>query len=302
MNSPLISVVIRTLNEARYLGELLTVIHSQELSDDASYEVVIIDSGSNDRTLEIANEFSCRTTHIDKQDFTFGRSLNWGSEFARGDYLVYISGHCIPTSNSWLQNLVDPLIDGLSGYSYGRQLGRDTTKFSEGQLFQKYFPDLSEIPQQGFFCNNANSAISKKVWQKFKFNEEVTGLEDMELAKRYVESGGSVAYISDAPVFHIHDETWAQTRRRYERESVALQVIMPELRLSWLDMWRYILVSVFRDTAVSFKRGLLHKNFFEIVSFRTAQYFGSYRGNQLLKAAADKRRESYFYPRDSFRK
>lgn len=301
MTKPLVSVVIRTLNEERYLEELLSAIQSQVLVN-VLCEVVIIDSGSTDRTLEIANEFSCRTTQIDKKDFTFGRSLNLGSEFARGDYFVYVSGHCIPASDSWLQNLVAPLKSGLAGYSYGRQLGRDTTKFSEGQLFEKYFPELSEIPQQGFFCNNANSAISRKVWQKFKFDENITGLEDMELAKRYVESGGAVAYVSEAPVFHIHDETWAQTRRRYERESVALQVIMPELRLSWLDMWRYILISILSDTAASFREGSLHKNFIEIVSFRTAQYFGSFRGNKLLKAAADVRRESYFYPRDSFRK
>ncbi len=301
MTVPLISVVIRTLNEERYLDELLTAIRSQALRD-STYEVVIIDSGSTDRTLEIAQEFSCRITHIDKQDFTFGRSLNWGSKHAHGDYLVYVSGHCIPASDSWLQNLVTPLLEGVAGYSYGRQLGRDTTKFSERQLFEKYFPELSETPQQGFFCNNANSAISKEVWQKFKFDEEVTGLEDMELAKRYVESGGSVAYVAEASVFHIHDETWRQTKRRYERESVALQVIMPELRLSRLDTWRYIFVSVFADMRASSREGVLYENFFDIIRFRTAQYLGSYRGNKLVKAAADARRESYFYPRDTFRK
>lgn len=301
MTTPLVSVVIRTLNEERYLEELLSAIQSQMLVN-VLCEVVIIDSGSTDRTLEIAHEFSCRITHIDKQSFTFGRSLNLGSDFARGDYLVYVSGHCIPASDSWLENLVAPLREGLSGYSYGRQLGRDTTKFSERQLFEKYFPESSDIPQEGFFCNNANSAISRAVWETFKFDENVTGLEDMELAKRYVESGGSVAYVAQAPVFHIHDETWAQTKRRYERESVALRVIMPELRITFIDMCRYIAVALANDASAALKQGAFCKAFVQIIRFRTAQYFGSYRGNRILKFDADRRRESYFYPKEVFRK
>lgn len=301
MTKPLVSVVIRTLNEERYLEELLSAIQSQILVN-VLCEVVIIDSGSTDRTLQIAEEFSCRITHIDKQDFTFGRSLNWGSHFAQGDYLVYVSGHCIPASDSWLENLVAPLLEGLSGYSYGRQLGRDTTKFSEIQLFEKYFPEFSDIPQEGFFCNNANSAISRDVWEAFKFDENVTGLEDMELAKRYVEAGGSIAYVAEAPVFHIHDEVWAQTKRRYERESVALRIIMPELRITFIDMCRYIASAIINDVSVSLNQGNLCSVIVQIIRFRTAQYFGSYRGNRILKLEADRRRESYFYPKDVFRK
>lgn len=301
MTTPLVSVVIRTLNEERYLEELLSAIHSQILVS-VICEVVIIDSGSTDSTLEIAQNFSCRITHIGKQDFTFGRALNWGSDFARGDYLVYVSGHCIPASDSWLENLVEPLLKGISGYSYGRQLGRDTTRFSERRIFEKYFPELNDIPQEGFFCNNANSAISRDVWETFKFDENVTGLEDMELAKRYVESGGSVAYVAQAPVFHIHDETWAQTKRRYERESVALRVIMPELRITFIDMCRYIAAAILHDVSISWKQGNLSSVFIQIIGFRTAQYFGSYRGNTILRVDADRRRESYFYPKEVFRR
>ena len=301
MTKPLVSVVIRTLNEERYLEELLSAIQSQVLVN-VRCEVIIIDSGSTDRTLEIAREFSCRITNIDKQDFTFGRSLNWGSHFAQGDHFVYVSGHCVPASESWLENLVAPLLEGVSGYSYGRQLGRDTTKFSERLLFEKYFPEFSDIPQEGFFCNNANSALSRDVWETFKFDENVTGLEDMELAKRYVESGGAVAYVAEAPVFHIHDETWAQTKRRYERESVALRVIMPELRMTLIDMCRYIVTAIATDASASLSQGIFFSVFVQIIRFRSAQYFGSYKGNRILKLDADQRREAYFYPKDVFRK
>ena len=108
----------------------------------------------------------------------------------------------MPVNNNWLINLIKPLTDNVAGYSYGGQSGRDTTKYSEYKIFEKYFPSKSKIPQVGFFCNNANSALLRSVWQEYKFNEEITGLEDMELAKRYCEEGGSVAYVSEASVFY----------------------------------------------------------------------------------------------------
>ena len=105
----LVSIVIRTLNEDKYLEELLNSIDTQDKNGFVC-EVVIVDSGSTDKTLEIAKKYKARVTHINKQDFTFGRSLNVGCKFADGEYFVFISGHCIPTKNDWLQNLIDPLI------------------------------------------------------------------------------------------------------------------------------------------------------------------------------------------------
>ncbi|HAS8147408.1 TPA: glycosyltransferase, partial [Vibrio vulnificus] len=195
MNSkPLVSIVIRTLNEQRYLVELLESIKNQDRSK-FRIETVIIDSGSTDKTLEIAEQYGCRITHIKKEEFTFGKSLNDGCDFSNGDYLVFISGHCIPVDGQWIANLVTPLVDKCS-YAYGRQLGRDTTKFSERQLFEKYFPSESRIPQIGFFCNNANAAIRRDAWLAHRFNEELTGCEDMYLAKLLVDTGKKIGYVS----------------------------------------------------------------------------------------------------------
>ena len=103
----IVSVVIRTLNEQKYLGQLLSAIFSQ-VRDEFEIEVVVIDSGSTDKTLAIAESFNCKITHIDKSEFTFGRSLNMGSAMASGEILVYVSGHCLPENNSWLIELINP--------------------------------------------------------------------------------------------------------------------------------------------------------------------------------------------------
>ncbi|WP_417698673.1 glycosyltransferase [Psychromonas sp.] len=293
----LVSIVIRTLNEEKHLVELLEAI---KLQDDSQFniETVIIDSGSTDNTLSIAEQFSCRITYIRKEDFTFGRSLNDGCDFANGDYLVFISGHCIPVDKYWVTNLVKPLLKDCS-YTYGRQIGRDTTKFSERQLFDKYFPEESRIPQIGFFCNNANSAIRRDAWLAHRFNEELTGCEDMYLAKLLVDSGKRLGYVAEAPVYHIHDETWDKIKIRYEREAIALQQIMPQIHVRFIDMLRYIIVGFIKDARSALKQHILLKELKSILLFRTSQYYGAYVGNKSHRQLSQNMKYKYFYPRVS---
>lgn len=291
----LVSIIIRTLNEDKYLDDLLRSIKKQE-TQGFDVQTVIIDSGSVDKTLAIAESHDAAITHIKKNEFTFGRSLNMGSEFSSGDVLVYISGHCIPENNLWLNKLVEPIINGKIDYTYGKQIGRYTTKYSENKIFEKYFPNFSKNPQDDFFCNNANSAISRSSWKKYQFDEAITGLEDIELAKRLFKDGGKIAYISDATVYHIHDESWSQIKRRYEREAIALQAIMPEIKITIKDTARYIIAAILHDASSAIRDHKLIRELVGIISFRVAQYIGTYKGSNFKSEISRKRKEAYFYP------
>ena len=259
--------------------------------------MVVVDSGSTDRTLEIAENHHAKVVHIKREDFSFGRSLNVGCEAATGDALVIISGHCIPVHEQWLVNLIKPLVDGVAAYTYGRQVGNDSSRFSECQLFNKYFPSESVVPQDGFFVNNANSAILTQVWSKYRFDESLTGLEDMELAKRMVEDGLKVGYVAEAPVYHLHDESWRQVRRRYEREAIALQAIMPEVHMNFADFARYFFSAVLLDSGVALQERRDASTYLDIAAFRLMQFWGSYRGNHEHRKLSRQMKEKYFYPR-----
>lgn len=291
----LASIVIRTLNEAQYLDDLLTMIARQS-THGLTHEVVLIDSGSDDGTVEIATRHGCRITTISKQEFSFGRSLNRGCDFASGEILVFISGHCIPENQDWLQTLCQPLIEGQASYSYGRQIGDDDSNYSERRIFAKYYPIQSQIPQTGFFCNNANAAVLRSAWASQRFDEELTGLEDMALAKPLVEAGHKVAYVAEAPVFHHHNETWAGVQRRFEREAIALQQIMPEVHLSRYDVLRYIVSSVRMDWQSAYRHGKLRSSYWSILRYRMAQYIGGYKGNHDQRRLSQARKEGFFYP------
>jgi rhamnosyltransferase len=290
-----LSLVIRTLNEARYLPELLDAIRTQQVPG-WDVETVVVDSGSTDGTLDIAQRHGCTVTHIRREEFSFGRSLNLGCEAARGEVLVMVSGHCVPTDAHWLRQLCDPIAQGLVDYSYGRQIGGAGSRFSECRIFEKYYPRQSRLPQQGFFCNNANAALRRAAWQAHRFDEDLTGLEDMELAKRLVAAGGRIGYVAEACVYHHHFESWPQVKRRFEREAIALQKIMPHFHVGLLDTLRYIGSSIVHDLRHARAESVAWVRLDEIVRYRIAQFLGSYLGNHEHRKLSHAEKDHYFYP------
>ena len=295
----LVSVVIRTYDESRYLGELLQGLKDQQ-SDELRQEVIVVDSGSTDGTLDIADSHGARLVHIAKSEFSFGRSLNRGCAAASGEYLVFVSGHCIPASRHWLADLVAPLRSGQVTLTYGRQIGGPESKFSECQHFAKFFPATSRIPQDGFFCNNANAAVQRSAWEQFRFDEEITGLEDLHLARRLTAAGHRIGYVAEAAVYHHHHESWGTVRRRFERESIALQHIIPEIQMTFLDFLSYFTSAVWLDVRALLRERAAPprlRRLPEIVLFRLMQFWGSYRGNHEHRQLSQRRKEAYFYPR-----
>jgi len=292
----LASVIIRTYNESKHLGEVLRRLGQQDL-DRSEFEVIVVDSGSTDGSREIGVEAGARLITIDKSDFSFGRSLNRGCSAAKGEYCVLLSGHCLPMQDDWLRKLVTPLCDGTVTYTYGRQVGNSTSKFSECQLFAKQFPETSKIPQEGHFCNNANAALPRKLWEEHRFDEDLTGLEDMELAKRFVGSGLQVGYVAEASVLHLHEEDWPMVRRRYEREAIALQYIMPQIHVGFRDFVRYFASAVLLDVSAAIEQRVARRKLREIVMFRLMQYWGTYQGNHEHRKSSREMKEVYFYPR-----
>ena len=138
--------------------------------------------------------------------------------------------------------------------------------------------------------------MRKDAWTKNHFDEELTGCEDMALAKLLVEQGHKVGYVADAGVFHIHDETWQQVKRRYEREAIALRSILPEVQLTRFDLIRFITTAILKDSKAAFKKGILMSEIHGIIRFRTAQYGGAFKGNREIRRLSQEMKTKYFYP------
>ncbi|WP_300390908.1 glycosyltransferase family A protein [Henriciella sp.] len=303
MDRTKVSVVFRALNEGKWFDQALEACRNQDVDDDVSIELVLVDSGSTDRTIEIAKRHDCKIYHIAKSEFTFGRSLNMGCDGASGDILVFISAHCIPVDQTWLSRLISPLREGKCDYVYGRQVGHaKATRFSEAQVFNHYYGSEDQLEQGGFFCNNANSAILRSAWEKHRFDEAVTGLEDMVLAKAIVNDGGKVGYVADAGVVHIHEESLRQTYKRYYREALVMRDIMPEIHFNLFDLTTCLVSGITHDLLEAAREKRFTREFSGIFGYRFMQYWGTYRGHNEHRQLSRAQKESYYYPRVKLKK
>ena len=122
-----ISVVIRSYNEDEHIERLLLGLEAQRVK---AHEIILVDSGSTDRTVEIARRYVDEIVPIDKAEFTFGRALNRGIEAASGDICVFPSAHVYPLYDTWLEKLAAPFRDARVVLAYGRQSGNHLNKFS----------------------------------------------------------------------------------------------------------------------------------------------------------------------------
>lgn len=288
-----ISIVIRAYNEERHIGKLLLGISAQRVKP---HEVILVDSGSSDSTADIARRHGCKIVPINKQEFTFGRALNRGCEAATGDICVFVSAHVYPVCDTWLEQLVAPFKDERVVLSYGRQKGNAVNKFSEHQIFARWFPAKSVCPQPTYFCNNANCAIRRSAWETQRYDETLTGLEDLAWAKVARARGGWIAYVADAEIVHVHDETWEQVQNRYRREAIAMRSIDEHAKFTRVDLLQLLYRTVLADMRIAAKQGLLFREFGSILRFRYNQLIGTYRGYRDPPQISALLRKRFYYP------
>ena len=264
-----ISVIIRALNEGKYIGACVQSIINQDLS--LPYEVILVDSGSKDDTVKIAEELGCKVIAIPKNDFTFGRALNTGIRNAKFDIIISISAHCIPIGNQWMIHLVEPLIQKRGAMSFGKHFAPESSRCSEISYFSaKYHGESRQIFRP--LLNNGNSAFLKSQWENHPFDETLPAQEDMEFCLWHMKNSSATLYFSaSAAVTHYHND----------RNQVLYQRLYKELSVEfYLDQnnWKYLLaflltlpIYILKDLTVSYRKGVILRAFRGILAYRAVQ-------------------------------
>jgi len=293
------SLIIRAYNEAQHLPRLLEGLAHQTVKD---VEVILVDSGSTDATVSIAESFGARVVRIRPEEFTFGRSLNLGVRAATRELVVIASAHVYPVYPDWLESLLRPFEDEKVALTYGKQRGPETAKFSEQQVYHQWYPDHSLPRQPTAFCNNANAAIRKSLWEKNPYDESLTGLEDLAWAKWAKEQGHEIAYVAEAEIVHIHNETPSGVFNRYRREAMAFKRIHPESHFSLYDFVRLTSMNILSDMVHAARERALMKNLSSILWFRTMQFHGTRMGYRESGLVTPQLRETFYYARERTKK
>ena len=227
--SPKVSILLRNLNESENLKILFDLLNKQTYDN---FEVVFLDSGSSDNSVEVAEKFESKyrisINHINKSEFTFGRALNKCIEHSDSPkYVISLSAHCFPVDVNFIKNYVELFQNSHAEIIYGKQSGYKHSRLSEASHLNSWFGSNYGIQLANPFTNNGNCGYDIDIFKKFEFNEELTGCEDIYLASKILSNEGKIIYGNNIEVQHFHKENYKTIYYRYFRESLALNKIYP---------------------------------------------------------------------------
>lgn len=217
-----LSILLLTKNGRRDLERLLPAVYGQR--SIPSFEVIAVDSGSTDETVELLRKYPVRLKQIPAHTFHHARTRNLAATLANGRTLILLSQDAIPASDLWLHKLMSNFDDPRVGAVYGRQLPKHGSMSERQETLDtvygahKFVKDPAHRNGLGYrfyHFSDANAAIRRSVWQATRFPEELKVFEDLGIAKRILDNGWKIVYEPEAPVFHSHNHSTIGLFKRY---------------------------------------------------------------------------------------
>jgi rhamnosyltransferase len=218
-----ISIIIVTRNEAKNIDRCLDGVCRQQ--GEWEKEVVLVDSSSEDGTPERARQYGAKVHVIPRHEFHHSITRNLGATLSAGDYLVYLGGDAWPAHEHWLERLMAPLSESERiAACYGRHLPKpECDPINRFRLSWNYGPDrldkclarASDLGHRLCFFSTVNCVIRRRVWDQFRFPEDVSIFEDATFARKVINAGFTTCYIPEAEVVHSHNLRAMQIFHRY---------------------------------------------------------------------------------------
>ena len=190
MANPVASIIIRTKNEERWIAACLSMIYRQT---QKNLEVIVIDSDSTDGTLRKAQNFPVKVLSLSGR-YRTGKALNEGARAAQGEFLVFLSAHCLPVTEQWLENLLAGFQDATVAGVYGRQQQMAFSRPQDKRDLTITFGLDRRVQRKDPFFHNANSAIRRTLWEQVPFDETVVNIEDRQWAESILARGYCLVY------------------------------------------------------------------------------------------------------------
>lgn len=216
------SILLLTKNGGPDFERLLPAIFAQK--EVAPFEVVAIDSGSTDGTLDILRRYLTRIEQIPEATFHHARTRNFAASLARGDILIFLSQDAIPASDLWLGTMLSNFRDPQVAAVYGRQLPKQGSSLERQDALDAVYGEARVVKDPAhrnglgyrfYHFSDVNAAIRRSVWEATHFPEDLKVFEDLGIAKRILDAGWKIVYEPEACVFHSHHHTTMGLFKRY---------------------------------------------------------------------------------------
>jgi rhamnosyltransferase len=220
MKTPLVSIVMRSFNEGWALQETLPALKAQAYQP---WELIVIDSGSTDGSCDLISKFHpAHFIQIQPHEYNPGRVLNHGMQLAGSQYVVFLNADATPQGPEWLRPLAEALLDSRTAAVFGRQIPRPNCSAVYAYDYQRCFGELRESCGWEHFFSMVSSGLSKDIWSKRGFREDLQYSEDDEYTRWCVAQGYQLGYCPSSVVMHSHNYTPRQAYKRSFGEARAL--------------------------------------------------------------------------------
>lgn len=270
----MISVLMRSHNDIKYIRQTVEMLLSQELDD--SVEIVSCDDHSTDGTAEyLASIPELRRIPPPEGKYVPGKTLNYMISQANGDIIVFNNSDAIPQSREYLKNLISPLKGKDTDCVFGNQIARKDAYFVVRKDYERAFGDGSISAGWGNFFSLVSSGFRKKDLLEKPFYEQIQYSEDADWVRRY---SANIVYAANAVVEHSHNYTLQEVKKRFFNEGVADRQ-MGKPPMSFFHCIRSVIAETLRDWIYLAKHGAFKEIFYAPV-YRYVQKVNYCRGTK----------------------
>ena len=218
----MISVIIPTLNAENYIENLIEKLKHQKI--DQEVEIIVIDSESSDKTVQIAKAVGATVFEIEKSQFDHGGTRNLAWDKSNGELICFITQDAVPADEDCLSNLVKGFADEEVVMISGRQLPKSDANQVERLTRSFNYPpvsnvrtkaDISTMGIKAYFFSDVFAVYRRSFLETMGgFDSPILTNEDMLMAARALQAGYKVRYDADAAVYHSHNFTLNYQYRR----------------------------------------------------------------------------------------
>lgn len=268
------TVIVRTMNNSDIISKTLKALFSQTYKD---FELLVVDSGSKDDTLEKVSFYEHRLIQIKPEDYHPGIVLNNAVEKSNTSLIVFLNSDTVMLHKDCLEILVDELKKEKNAAVFARQIARPEAKPWVKRDYELAFPNHKKNPSWMYFSLPL-SGIKKTVWHKNPFYTKAWASEDTKMGFDLINKNLKVKYVHNSMVMHSHNYSLKQIFNRRFVEGEA-DVFIFSNKFSLFSMCRSYLASVFNDLKYHLKVKE-YKEFFISVIRRVVYQYAYYKGHK----------------------
>lgn len=212
-----VSVVIPTKNAGQEFLTLMKSLANQK--GIAKIEIIVVDSGSQDDTLKIADVFGARIVRIAPGEFTHSYARNLGAEKATGDYLLFTVQDALPPNETWIHEMLQVLLKNeVAAVSCAETPREDADLFYRQICWNHYnFLGINEsdrifsLPEKTDHISLRQNAqlsdlaclIKRDLFSQYGYQRDYA--EDLDLGLRLIKAGKKIAFLGSIRVIHSHN-------------------------------------------------------------------------------------------------